>query len=378
MAKRKTAANKPAGRAGTRRSRPPGSGSVQRQLNRLDGEIVAMINRRAQLVRDNRPAVGSQDDPIAAFAAEQQAVARALEAHAGPLPATCVAAIFRELISGCRAVDRPLRVAFLGPEYSYSHVATICRFGQTVELAPVTTIAAVFEEVEAGQAAYGIVPVENSTDGRIGDTLEMFARSPVRICGEVPLRIHHHLLATVPRSEIKQVYSKPQALSQCRNWIAKHLPGVRGVEVASTSEAARRAQTTRGAAAIAGQQAAVRYQLRVLARNIEDNPDNQTRFAVIGSAAAERTGDDKTSLLFEIEHRPGALADAMSIFKRYRLNMTWIESYPIRGLAGRYLFFVEFVGHQQDLRARRALVALEKKAVRLDVLGSYARMDPIG
>jgi chorismate mutase/prephenate dehydratase len=301
-----------------------------------------------------------------------------LKSNKGPLSDQSVRAVFRELISGSRSLATALRVAFLGPEYSYSHLAAISRFGQSVDLVPVTTIAAVFEEVQRKQTDYGIVPMENSTDGRIGDTLEMFATTPLRICGEVPLKIHHNLLGTGTRKEIRQVCSKPQALSQCRGWIAKHLPGVESVEVTSTSEAARRAQATPCVAAIASLQAGVRYQLQVLAGSVEDNSDNQTRFAVIGVRPAERTGDDKTSLLFEISHCPGTLADVMAVFKRNRLNMTWIESYPVRGMTGRYLFFVEFIGHQEDLRARRAIASLDKKTVRLEVLGSYARQDPIG
>jgi chorismate mutase/prephenate dehydratase len=289
-----------------------------------------------------------------------------------------VRAVFRELLGGMRAAQQPMRVAYLGPEYSYSHLAAIHRFGQSVELVPVASIAAVFEEVSHGQADFGLVPMENSTDGRVSDTLEMFARSTVRICGEVPLRIHHHLLGRGARGSIHEVVSKPQALSQCRNWIARHLPGVTTVEVASTSEAARRACESPGTAAIASLQAGVNYHLDVLARNIEDNPGNLTRFAVIGHQAAERTGEDKTALLFEIPHQPGSLADAMAVFKRSRLNMTWIESFPVPNHAGRYWFFVEFVGHQDDLRARRAIAVLGKKTLRLDVLGSFARMEAIG
>jgi chorismate mutase/prephenate dehydratase len=268
---------------------------------------------------------------------------------------------------------QPTRVAFLGPEYSYSHLAAIERFGASAELVPVATIAAVFEEVHGGQAAFGLVPIENSTDGRIVDTLGMFARRPLRIGGEVQLRIHHNLLGKGPRAEIREVYSKPQALSQCREWLAKHLPQARLTEISSTTKAAQLAAETPGVAAIASRQAGVAYGLDVLAANIEDNAENITRFAVIGGELPKRTGQDKTSLMFQIHHRPGSLAEAMNLFKRNKLNLTWIESFPLAGAKAEYLFFVELEGHAADLKVRRALAALEAKTLRLNMLGSYPK-----
>jgi chorismate mutase/prephenate dehydratase len=244
-------------------------------------------------------------------------------------------------------------------------------------MVPVATIAAVFEEINGGQADHGIVPIENSTDGRVADTLDMFARLPVRICGEVQLRIHHNLLGKCARSEVKEVYSKPQALSQCRNWMARHLPAARTIEVTSTTTAAQLAQEKPGAAAIASLQAGVQYGLDVLAADIEDNPGNLTRFAVIGDETGPRTGNDKCALMFEVLHQPGALADAMNVFKRSRLNLTWIESFPIARPEGGYLFFVELEGHENDAKVRKAIRSLEKKTIRLEVLGSYARMPPV-
>jgi len=354
-----------------------GVAARRRRIDRLDRDIVEKLNERAELSSEIGQIKQQAGEPIYAPEREERVINRAVELNGGPLSDAAVRAIYRELVSGSRAITRVLRVAFLGPEYSYSHLAAMCRFGQSVELVPVVSIAAVFEEVSAGQADFGLVPVENSTDGRVSDALEMFAKARVRVCGEVPLRIHHNLLGVGTRREVREVFSKPQALSQCRNWIARHLPDARPVAVASTSEAARRAKHKPAAAAIASLQAAADNQLPVLAHGIEDNPDNQTRFMVIADHSADRSGDDKTSLFFEIEHRPGALADAMTVFKRSRLNMTWIESFPIPGAAGRYLFFVEFLGHQRDLRVRKALASLEKKVTRLEVLGSYARHDPI-
>ncbi len=362
----------------SRPDRAPSLAALRRQIDQLDQQIIAQLNARAQLAQQIGELKDTSGEAIYCPQREEEVYQRVAEQNGGPLSSESLRNVFRELISGCRTLEKPLRVAFLGPEHSYSHLAATHRFGQSVTLVPVGTISAVFEEVERGQAEFGLVPIENSTDGRISDTLDMFAKSPVRICGEVPLRIHHNLLGRCPRSQVRDVYSKPQALSQCRNWIAKHLPGARIHEVASTSEAARLATEQQGAAAVASLQAGVNYGLDVLAKNIEDDPQNQTRFAVIGEKAAERTGNDKTSLLFEVEHRPGALADAMAVFKRKGLNMTWIESFPIPGNPGRYLFFVELLGHQSDIRLRRALAMLEKKAVRLEVLGSYARMEPIG
>jgi chorismate mutase/prephenate dehydratase len=194
----------------------------------------------------------------------------------------------------------------------------------------------------------------------------------------VQLRIHHHLLGKCERREICEVYSKPQALSQCRQWLAHHLPGARCIEMTSTAAAAQLAAEKQGAAAVASHQAAVRYGLAIVAANIEDNKHNLTRFAVIGNDTPRRTGHDKTSLMFEIPHQPGALADATAIFKRNRLNMTWIESFPISGSPSEYLFFVEVEGHQSEMKLQRALAALAKKTVRLEILGSYARTDPGG
>jgi len=289
-----------------------------------------------------------------------------------------VRAVFRELLSGVRAISRPTRVAYLGPEFTYSHLAAIARFGQSAELTPVSSIASVFEEVERGHAEFGVVPIENSTDGRVADALECLARSPVQICGEAPLRIRHCLLGRGKRSEVRRVCSKPQALSQCRNWLGKHLPDAELVSTASTADAALMAADDRHTAAVASEQAGVNHSLDTLARNIEDNPDNVTRFAIIGERPGAKTGNDKTALVFEAPHQPGALADAMAIFKRQRLNLTWIESFPIPGARGRYLFFIELQGHPGQLRVKRALASLEKKALRLTLLGSYAHAEPIG
>ena len=339
------------------------SSAAAATLAQIDRQIAALIQRRAEMVKGGSP---GETTPASAAGWDDGDIAAIIDEAAGPLPKSTLQAIFRELLSGCRAIVHPLRIACLGPIYSYSHLAALHRFGQAVEFVPVGTIAAVFEEVDQRHADYGIVPVENSTDGRIADTLEMFtrpasrpplrggARPPVRICGQLEMRIHHTLLGKCSRAEVREVYSKPQAISQCRNWLAKHLPLARMVEVTSTTTAAQLAGEKPGAAAIASRQAGVEYNLDVLAENIEDNPHNLTRFVVIGGQVPDRTGNDRTAVLFQMEHRPGSLADALTIFKRNKLNLTWIESFPLPGSDRAYLFFVEVAGHPSERRLQRA------------------------
>ena len=362
MAKKKVAKKKDAGL---------GVSALETKLAKLDRELVKSLNERVSLacrigkinLDVGRPAFQAADDD----AVLQRVAAK----NQGPLEDATLRAVFRELISGSRAQVRRLRIAILGPFYSYSHLAAMHRFGQTVEFVPVGSIGAVFEEVIQGHADYGLAPIENSTDGRISDTLDMFTKLPVRICGEVEFPIHHSLLAKCARSEIKEVYSKIQPLSQCRNWLSKHLPGARPVEVTSTTAAAELAREKAGAAAIASIQAGIHYGLDVLAENIEDNSKNTTRFSVIGEHSAQRTGNDKTAMMFQMDDRPGALADALGIFKRNRVNLTWIESFPIQNTQRAYLFFVEMEGHETDMRVRRAVSSLEKKSLRLSILGSF-------
>jgi chorismate mutase/prephenate dehydratase len=356
-------------------SPPTGKAPAQRQIDKLDREIIELINKRAQLTLERSQTKG---DSQVGLQAELERIEQAAADGKGNLEPKAVRAIFREVLSGIQSARQQPIVAYLGPEFTYSHLAAIERFGQSANLVPVATIAAVFEEVERDQADFGLVPIENSTDGRVADALECLARSPVKICGEVPLRIRHCLLANCDRNEIKRIYSKRQPLSQCRNWLSQHMPDVPLVEVASSADAARKAAEEAGSAAIASEQAGINHGVAVLVRSIEDQADNVTRFAVIGKQSGPRTGIDKTSLVFEIDHQPGSLADAMGIFKKQRLNMTWIESFPLPGQRGRYVFFVEFQGHASELRARRALASLEKRAVRLTVLGSYAQAEPIG
>ncbi len=267
-------------------------------------------------------------------------------------------------------------IAYLGPEQSYSYLAAVKFFGAASNLQSVPSIAAVFEEIARDHARYGVVPIENSTDGRIVDTFTMFIRTPVQICGEILLPIQHNLLARCNRSEIRTVYSKPQALSQCRGWLAQHLPDVRCVEATSTTAAAKIAASEPGAAAVASIEAAIDNGLEVIARSIEDNPHNATRFVVIGKDTPSASGHDKTSLMFQVPHKPGALADVMVLFKNSGINLTWIESFPAPGQPNEYYFFVELEGHREQPQVAKAIETLRRDALRLEWLGSYPRAAP--
>jgi len=345
--------------------------------SRIDQEILKLINQRAKLTVNW---INAQDSPRKALFSpeiDDEIVAALIEKNAGPLSADTVRGVFRQVLSGARRNVGVQRVAYLGPAFSYSHQAAIERFGESADLIPVSTIASVFEEVNRGHVEFGIVPIENSTDGRIVDTLDMFTRLPLRICGEVHISVHHNLLAKCPRGEITEVYSKPQAFSQCRNWLNRHMPHARLHDVTSTSTAAQLARDKFGAAAIASSRAAVEYGLQIVAEDVQDNRNNVTRFAIIGDQIPAPTGRDRTALLLQIPHKPGALADALVAFKKQKVNLSWIESFPLRGPETGYLFFLDFEGHQKEAKTKRTLEQLEKNAVRMEVLGSFPRSEVI-
>jgi chorismate mutase / prephenate dehydratase len=272
-----------------------------------------------------------------------------------------------------RLAWKPVSVVYLGPIYSFSYLAAVKYFGLGCQFHPVATIGAAFEEIVRGQTSFAVVPIENSTDGRIVDTLSRFARTPVQICGEILLPVHHCLLARGERSEIVQVHSKPQALSQCRNWLAEHLPDAKLVEVPSTAVAAAAAAGDPSIGAIASREAGIHHGCRIIAENIEDNTQNVTRFAIIGNQANPPSGNDKTAVMFELSHQPGALADAMQVFKSAGVNLTWIESFPLPDRPSEYLFFVELDGHQQTPAVEHALQLLRDQTKRLSLLGSYPK-----
>ncbi len=268
--------------------------------------------------------------------------------------------------------DQPT-VAFLGPAFSYSYLATVRYFSELADLRPVATIATVFDDVLAGRCAFGVVPIENSTDGRVVDTLASFADSPLGICGEVLYPIHHCLLTHSAIEKIECVYSKPQAISQCRKWLATHLPGVKTLDVSSTTAAAEIASREPKSAAIASFEAGLHFGLKSVANRIEDVIGNVTRFAVVGRNKPPATGADKTSLMLQIRHRSGALADAMQIFRAHSINLTWIESFPLRGNPNEYLFFIELDGHQANEQVSAALDQLKEQTLRFECLGSYPK-----
>jgi len=352
--------------------------AAAQELVRLDSEILKLLNRRAaataKMIESDPNWWSATYDPRS-----DDDLLKKIEAeNPGPLPADAVRGVFRQVLSAVRNRVRPRRVSYLGPAFSFTHMAAVERFGESSDLIPVNTIAAVFEEVNRGHADFGVVPIENSTDGRIIDTLDMFTRLPLRICGEIQLCIHHNLLGKVPRSEIVEVYSKPQALSQCRDWLSRNMPQARLIEVTSTSTAAQLARDKPNTGAIASKQAGVEYGLQILADSVEDNKNNVTRFAVIGDKPVGPTGRDRTSLLLQIGDKPGALADALASFRQNKINLTWIESFPLRGAESGYIFFIDCEGHAKDAKVKRTLDDVARLAVRMEVLGSYPRSELIG
>ena len=347
--------------------------ALRGQIDKLDLNIVELLNKRAAIAAQIGKVKADQGGNVFSAAREEAVLGAVLAANKGPLDVVTIKAIFRELISGSRAIQKQQKIAYLGPEYSYSHLAAIQRFGEASLYNRTANIAAVFEEVIRKHADFGVVPLENSTDGRIADTLDMFIRLPdqVKICSEIRLRVRHHLLANCQQSEVRRVYSKAQALSQCRNWLSKNLPQASLHEVASTSDAAKLVLTEPNVAAVASREASVRYGIHVLSQNIEDSPFNETRFAVIGPTDSTRTGTDKTALMFQIRHTPGALADVLAAFKAHKINLTWIESFPYREAKGQYVFFVDFEGHREDAKIKKALAALDPLCDVVSVLGSF-------
>ena len=374
---KKAASKKVATKAAKKKPSSTAKKSGTRSLQEIDKQLVELLNERVATALE---AINAAENPRdAAFDVQDdiQLWARLDAAGNGPLKAEELKSVFRPLLSAARQRVRSDRVAYLGPAYSFTHLAAMNRFGDSADLVPVSTIATVFEEVSRGHVDYGLVPIENSTDGRIVDTLDMFTRLPLRICGEVQIQVHHNLLARCDRSEISEIYSKPQALSQCRDWLSKNMPNARQIEVTSTSTAAQLARDKPGAAAVASQQAATQYGIPIVAENIEDNRNNMTRFAIIGAQIALPTGSDRTAILLQVPHKPGSLSDALEVFKTCKVNLTWIESFPLRAPEAGYLFFLDFEGHVTDAKVKRTLKALTAMADRLEVLGSYPRSEPL-
>ena len=352
----------------------PALDELRQRIDAVDLRIQTAINQRAALAQQVAQAKRDSGDNEDFYRPDREAeiLRHVAERNQGPLPAEDMVRLFKEIISACLALQKPLRVAFLGPEGTFTEAAALKHFGHFVETRPVDAIDAVFREVEAGTAQYGVVPVENSTEGVISYTLDVFVHSPLKICGEVGLRIHQHLMSKASElGAVRRVYSHQQSLAQCRKWLDLNLPGVQRVAVDSNAVAARRVVEETDAAAIAGDVAAETYDLPVLAANIEDDPGNTTRFLVIGNRTVPPTGADKTSLLLSAANRPGALYALLEPFSRKGISMTRIESRPSRRENWEYVFFVDIQGHAEEPNVKEALAEIRDRASMLRILGSY-------
>ena len=350
--------------------------ALRERIDALDCQIQALISERARCaqrvgaIKQATGATGNFYRPER----EAQVLRRVIEANRGPLSNEEMARLFREIMSACLALEEPLRIAFLGPEGTFTQAAALKHFGKSIHSIPLRAIDEVFREVEAGSADYGVVPVENSTEGVVNHTLDMFLQSPLRICGVVQMRINHHLITrALDLKAVRRVYSHRQSLAQCREWLDVNLPRVEQVEVGSNGEAARRVRHEVDAAAIAGQCAADIYNLPTLVRNIEDEPNNTTRFLIIGTQPIQPSGDDKTALLVASLNRPGALFKLLEPLARYDVSMNRIESRPSRRGMWDYVFFIDLDGHAQDEPVARALAELSEQASLFRVLGSYPK-----
>ena len=340
------------------------------QIDRIDDELLKLVNQRAELARQ----IGHLKDNDAVLRPEREAqiLQRVQNNNAGPLSKQAVAQLFTEIMSQCRALEAPLSVAYLGPPGTFSEAAALKRFGSAVQGKPCATIDEVFRAVESGAVNFGMVPVENSTEGAIGRTLDLLLQSPLKVCGEVMLAIHHCLLAPgAILTGIKRVYSHPQSFGQCQDWLNAHLPHAARISVASNAEAAFMAANNPDSAAIAGRQAVIVSGLRVHAENIEDDPRNTTRFLVIGSQNVAPSGRDKTSLVMSAANRPGAVHDLLAPLARHGVSMTKLESRPARSGLWEYVFFLDIEGHQSNANVATALAELKQAAAFVKVLGSY-------
>ena len=349
---------------------------LRERIDALDEQIQGLISERARCAQDVARVKEEAGEAPVFYRPEREAdVLRQVQArNQGPLSNEEMARLFREIMSACLALEQPLKIAFLGPEGTFTQAAALKHFGHSVETVPVGAVDEVFREVESGNAHYGVVPVENSTEGVVSHTLDTFVGSPLQICGEVELRIHHHLMAGDGDLEgVTRIYSHQQSLAQCREWLNAHLSGVETITVSSNAEAARRAAAEPGTAAIAGETAAEIYGLKMLVSNIEDEPDNTTRFLVIGKQSAGSNGQDKTSLLLSMRNKPGALHRLLTPFANHSISMTRIESRPSRRGTWDYVFFVDIEGHEQDPNVAAALQELDAEAAMLKVLGSYPK-----
>jgi chorismate mutase / prephenate dehydratase len=342
----------------------------RKAIDALDREILERLNARARHAQE----IGELKGGALAYRPERETqVLQGLHAeNAGPLRNEDVTGIFREVMSACRALEQPLRVAYLGPAGTFSHAAVSKQFGTFVDAVPSPTFDDVFRAVESGQADYALVPIENSTEGAVGRTMDLMVDTELSVCGEVKLRVNQNLLSNAGGlDKITRVYSHGQSLAQCVKWLAQHLPAVPRIAVASNAEAARLAAAEAGAAAIAGENAGAIYGLATLAPHIEDEPNNTTRFWVLGRQHVGPSGRDETSLVMSCPNKPGAVYQLLAPFAKHGVSMSRFESRPARTAQWEYLFFVDLVGHRDDAPVKAALDELGKIAPFLKLLGSY-------
>jgi chorismate mutase/prephenate dehydratase len=352
---------------------PASLDALRQQIDKLDERLVDLLNDRARIVVQIGRLKQQNNAPIYAPERERAVLEKVRKLNKGPLQDRSLEAIYRELMSGSFALEKPLRIGFLGPAGSFSHSASMLKFGSSVEYVPLSDIPGVFEEVVRGHTDYGLVPVENSLHGGVIDTLDAFLSSSAKICAEVLISVHHNLLANGPWEQVKTIYSKPEVFAQCRRWLSTVAKDRDVQPAASTSKAAEMASGQSGVAAIGSKLAAELYGLHNLFENIEDNPDTVTRFFVIGREGARRSGDDKTAIMFTTAHKPGALAEVLDVFKENGINLTDIEKRPSKKVNWEYYFFIDAQGHQDDPKMQKAIAESRQHCLQLTVLGSYPR-----
>jgi chorismate mutase / prephenate dehydratase len=352
-------------------------GDCRNRIDSLDQELVRLLNQRAELARKIGASKRERGESIFVPHREQAVFRKIAELNAGPMPEAALRAIWREIMSASFALEQPLTICHFAQPGAFTHLAAKLKFGESVNYISADDIMTVFTEVEKSHADYGVVPIENSTNGSITDTIDAFLATNLRIINELHLRVRHHLMSLSPRGEITRIYSRHTAFGQCRAWLAANMPGIELIEVVSTTKAAERAAKEPGSAAIGHRDASKVFGLPIVASDIQDNPNNVTRFVVIAQAnrAAEPSGDDKTSLMFGVQDRPGALYDCLLPFHQAKINLTRIESRPSRRKPWEYLFFIDLNGHQHDAVVKAALAELAKHASTMEILGSYPRGD---
>jgi len=347
--------------------------ALRQRIDDLDRRIVELLNERAGVVVEVGKTKLADGAPIYAPDREQEVLNRIAELNRGPLPQRTLQAIYRELMSGSFALERPLRIGYLGPEGSFSNLAAQRKFGASVEYRPLADIRAVFEEVARGHCDLGLVPIENSVGGGVVDTLDSFIETHVCICAEVLVEVHQNLLANCPPEKITAIASNPEVFAQCRKWLSTGFRRVDLMPVASTSKAAEMAVSTEGLAAIGSSLAAELYNLKIVFANIEDNPNNMTRFFVIAASPAKRTGNDKTAIMFTTMHRAGALAEVLNVFSKHGINLTNIDTRPSKRRNWEYYFFVDAEGHAEDPHVAKALQEARGHCGEIHVLGSFPK-----